>query len=124
MDQKSANDVISLLKNSLGIRESLRLLACADIVSIFKVYGEFSRSEVVRELGEAYTLKTLDRAIADLEAGGVLSVVQVVKNDISAGSTYHITEASKWMERSAYLVNERRMRHGRGGCRSSTFSGL
>lgn len=110
-------DITGALKEKLGIRESFRLLASADIINIFRVYGEFSRSEVVRELGDIYNTKTLDRSLADLEAGGALSVVQAVKNDVSAGATYRITDEESWGMRSMTKTLERRQRHGRGGCR-------
>lgn len=111
-------DVLSEVKASLGIRDSLRLFAAADIVGAFESLGEFSRAEVIRTFSDVYGIKCLDRAIADLEAGSVLRVVQACKQDVSAGSSYQVSERSVWTRRDPQSVVARKLRHGRGGCRA------
>lgn len=110
--------MIDQLKRSLGMRDSMRLFAAADIVRVFAVLGEFSRTEVVRTFSESYSQKCLDRALADLEAGNVLQVVQLCKRDVGAGSTYRIQSAELWGLRSSDRQEARKQRHGRGGCRA------
>lgn len=105
------------LKVRLGLRDSLRLLAASDIVAVFSYFSEFSRSEVIREFGDVYGAKCLDRAIADLEAGGAIDVVQKVKRDVSAGASYRVTHHEDWSPRKDELMAARMQRHGRGGCR-------
>lgn len=109
--------MIAELKETLGIRDSMRLFAAADITRIFGPLGEFSRSEVVRELSGVYGNKCLDRAIADLEAGGVLAVNQVRKQDVSAGASYFVAAPTAWGNRDPQKLHDRKLRHGRGGCR-------
>lgn len=106
-----------LIHQKIAVRDSMRLLAAADIVITFASFREFSRSEVVREFSDVYTAKCLDRAMADLEAGGALRVVQAIKKDVSAGASYAINPSSAWHARSSILRRARLDRHGRGGCR-------
>lgn len=109
--------MIELLKAQLGFRDSLRLFAAADILSVFGQLGEFSRSEVLREFSDVYTTKCLDRALADLESGFALAVIQPVKADVSAGASYKVTPFNEWRTRQQATLDARKNRHGRGGCR-------
>lgn len=109
--------MINHLKQTLGIRDSLRLFAAADVVGTFSVLGEFSRTEVIRTFSEIYSTKCLDRALADLEAGNVLNLVQARKQDVSAGSSYRVAPFDSWGQRDSSRHEARKQRHGRGGCR-------
>lgn len=113
-------DVLSEVKATLGMRDSLRLFAAADIVMVFESLGEFSRAEVVRTFSDVYGTKCLDRALADLEAGRVLSVVQTCKQDVSAGASYRVSRRSFWSKRDPQNLVARKLRHGRGGCRETS----
>lgn len=110
--------MIEELKSTLGIRDSMRLFAAADIVRVFGDLGEFSRTEVIRTLSGTYSSKCLDRAMADLESGKVLELVQACKRDVGAGASYRITSGSTWATREVGRLDARKQRHGRGGCRS------
>ena len=112
-------DVLNEVKARLGMRDSLRLFAAADIVAAFESLGEFSRAEVIRTFSDVYGTKCLDRAMADLEAGSVLSVVQACKQDVSAGSSYRISPRPLWSTRDPQSLVARKLRHGRGGCRGT-----
>lgn len=112
-------DVLGDLKARLGMRDSLRLFAAADIVRVFATLGEFSRAEVVRTFSDVYSTKCLDRALADLEAGRVLRVVQSCKQDVSAGASYQVSSRELWARRDPEYLNARKLRHGRGGCRNT-----
>lgn len=111
--------LIDQLKAALGIRDSMRLFAASDVVRVFDSLGEFSRSEVLRTFSDVYGVKCLDRALADLEAGNVLRVVQSCKQDVGAGASYRVNEQSAWRERVSLNLSARKQRHGRGGCREN-----
>lgn len=112
-------DVLSEVKAVLGMRDSLRLFAAADIVRVFESLGEFSRAEVIRTFSGVYGTKCLDRAMADLEAGNVLCVVQTCKRDVSAGASYRVSCRALWSKRDPQNLVARKLRHGRGGCRET-----
>lgn len=112
-------DVLDELKVRLGMRDSLRLFAAADIVRVFASLGEFSRAEVVRTFSDVYSTKCLDRVLGDLEAGSVLTVVQSCKQDVSAGASYEVSTRELWAKRDPERLSARKLRHGRGGCRNT-----
>lgn len=110
----SSESYFDRLREATGMRRSPRLRAAAEICELAARLGTVNRRQVVHSLGHQYVEMCLDRALQDLEAAGVLRVLD--GQTCGWGGAVYVLErdASRWHRRCRARRAERSRRTRRG----------
>lgn len=106
--------ILHVLLTQLGQRRSRKVSAMIDIVELFCTIGSFNRQDVLSDLGEWYIPRLIDRALADMEACGMLECVEANERKLGGGAVFKIVSPDRWHRPDPALRERRRERSGRG----------
>lgn len=111
----SGDAYVDRLRNATGMRRSPRLRAAAEICQLAARLGTVNRRQVIYALSHEFGEMCLDRALQDLEAAGVLLVLDG-QTCGWGGVVYALQQdAAHWHRRCGIRRAERSQRMRRGG---------
>ncbi|MBO9471101.1 hypothetical protein J7355_13450 [Endozoicomonas sp. G2_2] len=101
------------IRDRVGIQRYARLRVIASLVHGLAAEAGFNRSDA-RTICPDVNIKSIDRALADMEAAGMVEIL--AKNDRRqrGGTVYRVRPAIDWQLRDPAVVCARALRSGRG----------
>lgn len=107
-------DLARYIERHLMVRKSPRLSLLADIVLTFSPFSAFTRAEVMEIAQGRASPATIDRALADMEAAGMVECIERNKKKRRGGAIYSIKTPENWHRRAPGAYLRRGARSGRG----------
>lgn len=103
----------SVISDRVGIQRYARLRVIARLVHDLVMDAGFNRADA-RAICPDVNIKSIDRALADMEAAGMVEIL--AKNDRRqrGGTVYRVRPAIDWQLRDPAVVCARALRSGRG----------
>lgn len=106
--------VEALIRQHVGIQRYARLHVIARLTHALALDAGFNRSDA-RTICPDVNMKTLDRALADMESAGMVEILAANDQRQRGGTVYRIRPATEWQRRDPVVTAARACRSRRGG---------
>lgn len=104
-------ELFDRLRAHVRCRVSDALFCMHDIITLFPSPVHFSRSELIAGLHAVYNARTIDRAVEQLEAHGIVTCVEGPRGGPKGGAIYRCECWEQWHRFDGNKLDERHSRY-------------